>query len=140
MEIMHGGNIMAKKNMTASELVMSHRPKNYKYRFIMKDDSLIKELEQEQFDFNILDTIDNADLVKEALQADYKMYERTIIGKAKEPTDMGNGIMLSKKMVTKADKKLINLGMGFFEHNNQSYVVIRLFYERFDIIEIFVLT
>ena len=140
MEIMHGGNIMAKKNMTASELVMSHRPKNYKYRFIIKDDSLIKELEQEQFDFNILDTIDNADLVKEALQTDYKMYERTIIGKAKEPTDMGNGIMLSKKMVTKADKKLINLGMGFFERNHQSYVVIRLFYERFDIIEIFVLT
>jgi hypothetical protein len=131
---------MAKKTLTASELVLSHKPKNYKYRFIIKDDTLLKELEQDQFDFNVLDTIDDPDLVKEALQAEYKLYERTIIGKAKEPTDMGNGIMLSKKMVTKADKKLLQLGMGFFEYRSLTYMVVRLFYERFDIIEIFVLT
>ena len=131
---------MAKKTMTASELVSSHKPKNYKYRFIIKDDTLIKELEAEGFNFDELDTINDADLVKEAMNTECQMYERTIIGKAKEPTDMGNGILVSKKMVTKADKKLIHFGMGFFEYNHMNYVVIRLCYERFDIIEIFVLT
>ena len=131
---------MAKKNVSASELVSSHKPKNYKYRYIIKDESLIKELEQEQFNFDELDTIGDADLVNEALKTEYKLYERTIIGKAKEPTDMGNGILVSKKMVTKADKKLQNFGIGFFNMDERQYVVIRLYYERFDIIEIFVLT
>lgn len=131
---------MAKKNITASELVSSHKPKNYKFRYIIKDESLIKELEQENFNFDELDTINDADLVKEAMNTECEMYERTIIGKAKEPTDMGNGILVSKKMVTKADKKLMHFGIGFFSYNHMNYVVIRLYYERFDIIEIFVLT
>ena len=130
----------AKKQLSPSELVMSHKPKNYKYRYIIKDDDFLKTLETEQFNMDELDTIHNDKLVQQALQVDYKLYERTIIGKAKEPTIMENGVIVSKKMVTKADKKLQQFGIGFFTYEQLSYVTIRMFYEKFDIIEIFVLT
>lgn len=131
---------MAKKNISPTELVNSHKPKNFKYCYIMKDAEFLKELEAEQFNMLDLDTINNGHLVAKAKDVKYELYERTIIGKAKEPTIMENGVIVSKKMVTKADKKLQQFGIGFFEHENIHYVSIRMFYEKFDIIEIFVLT
>lgn len=131
---------MAKKEMDPNEVVNTHRPKNFKYRYIIKDDAFLKYLQDHQFDINSLDTIQNDELTNMAIQTECKLYERTIIGKAKEPTVMENGVIISKKMVTKADKKLQQFGVGFFEYEGLQYVVIRMFYEKFDIIEIFVLT
>jgi hypothetical protein len=48
-------------------------------------------------------------------------------------------IIISKRLVTKADKKLLSLGVGRFHHDDTEYVSIRLHYEQFDIIEIFIL-
>lgn len=129
---------MAKKQLTLSETIESHRPKFFKHKYLMTDEN-IRELENEGYDISKLDTIHNDDIVKAAVEAHYTEYERTIIGKAKEPTFMEDGIIISKKMVTKADKKLLSLGVGRFELNNTEYVSIRLRYEKFDIIEIFIL-
>lgn len=131
---------MAKDKQTPTELVLSHKPKNFKYRFVIKDDALLKSLQEEGFNFDELDTIHDDELVHIALQTECKLYERTIIGKAKEPTTIENGVIVSKKMVTKADKKLQQFGIGYFDHNQMHYVVMRMYYEKFDIIEIFVLT
>lgn len=133
-------NMATKKKIESlSGLVTSHRPKYFKHKYIMTDENL-RKLEEEGYDLSELDTIKNDELVNCALNSIYKEYERTIIGKAKEPTRMEDGIIISKKMVTKADKKLLSLGIGRFEHNNVQYVSIRLRYELFDIIEIFILT
>lgn len=124
-------------DLEISQLIESHRPKNFKHKYIMNDDVLVK-LENEGYDLSKLDTIKNDDITNAALSADYQEYDRTIIGKAKEPTPIGEGIIISKKMVTKSDKKLLSLGIGRFEYNNTHYVSIRLRYELFDIIEIFI--
>lgn len=132
---------MAKKTMSASELVLSHKPKNFKYRFFIKDESFFQELQEQQFNLDELDTIHDDTLVQLALQTECQQYERTIIGKAKEPTIINDkGVIVSKKMVTKADKKLLQFGIGYFDYHRLQYVVIRLYYEKFDIIEIFILT
>ena len=126
-------------NLELSQLVESHRPKNFKHKYIMTDENL-RKLEEENYDLSKLDTIQNDDITKCAIEANYKEYDRTIIGKAKEPTPLEDGIIISKKMVTKSDKKLLSLGVGRFEYNNTEYVSIRMRYELFDIIEIFILS
>ena len=105
----------------------------------MSDDNL-RLLEQEGFDLSTLDTINDDELTRIASETPYTEYERTIIGKAKEPTTLEDGIIISKKLVTKADKKLQSIGIGRFEFNGINYVSIRLRYEQFDIIEIFILS
>ena len=125
-----------KPQLTPQELVDSHKPKNFKFKFIFTDESLLQELMNSDYDVTTLDTIDNDELVEAALGANFKVYERTIIGKAKEPTFLDDGVIISKKMATKADKKLINVQIGFFTHKIR-HCVIKLHYERFDIIEIF---
>jgi hypothetical protein len=127
-----------KEQVKLSELIESHRPKNFKHKYILNDDNL-RELESEGYDISKLDTIHNDELIQLALEAHYKEYERTVVGKAKEPSILEDGIIISKKMVTKSDKKLLSLGVGRFECNNVEYVSIRLRYERFDIIELFIL-
>lgn len=129
-----------KKQLTMSEIIESHKPKNFKYRFIITDDSVFNELIEQGYDLDNLDTIKDDMLVQEALNAEYIEYHRDIIGKAKEPTVLEDGVIISKKMVTKADKKLFGVLVGFFKYRNLSYVAIKLRYERFDIIEIFILT
>lgn len=126
----------AKKELTPEELVDSHKPKNFKFKFIFNDDDLIKSLMDNHYDMSTLDTICDDELVEKALGAEFTMYERTIIGKAKEPSVISDGVIISKKMVTKADKKLLGVYVGFFEHNTK-HLVIKLHYEKFDIIEIF---
>ena len=131
---------MAKKTIESlASLIKSHRPKYFKHKFIMTDENL-RKLEEESYDLSELDTIKNDELVKCAMDSIYKEYDRTIIGKAKEPTIMEDGIIISKKMVTKADKKLLSLGIGRFEHDGVDYVSIKMHYELFDIIEIFILS
>ena len=125
-------------NTTLSSIVESHRPKNFKHKYIMSDENL-RILEKEHFDLSTLDTINNDNITRIAVETPYKEYERTIIGKAKEPTSLEDGIIISKKMVTKSDKKLLSVGIGRFEYDNTNYVSIRLRYEQFDIIEIFIL-
>lgn len=130
---------MAKPNLTTSEIVESHKPKNYKYKYIIKDESMWTELSEQEYDINSLDTIQDDDLVRTALETEFKEYPRELVARAKEPSVMDDGVILSKKMVTKADKKLQNVGLGFFYHDNVKYVCVKLMYERFDIIEIFIL-
>jgi len=129
----------SKKELSISELVETHKPKNFKYKYIFTDDSIFDQLVNEGYDVLSLDTIENDDLVQAALNAHYDEYDSSIIGKAKEPTIMNDGIIVSKKMVTKAGKKLLKFMMGFFNYGEYRYIAIKMHYEKFDILEIFVL-
>lgn len=131
---------MAKKEIDVDKLITSHKPKNFKYYYHIKDNNLKQKLIDINYDLSTLDTIQNHELTTAAINATYKLYERTIIGKSKEPTVLDNGIVVSKKMVTKVGKALQQFGIGFFEYDNTSYVAIRMYYDQFDIIEIFILT
>ena len=126
-----------KPEPTLQELIESHKPKNFKYYINMSDESLI-ELEKSGFNMSDLDTIQDPELIQNAMSAVYQMYDRSIVAKAKEPSILENGVMLTKKMATKTDKKLHNVGVGYFTMNGVSYVAIKLVYERFDIYEIFI--
>ena len=126
------------KALTGDELIISHLPKNYRYYVNIKDDTLADEL-SDDFDWNLIDTIDNSELVHEAMNANYKYYERTVVASAKKPTILEDGVILSKKLATKTDKKLENVGVGFFTYDGVRYVSTKLVYERFDIYEIFCL-
>lgn len=131
-----------KKELSIVEIIESHKPKNFKYKYLITDDSIYDELIENNYDLDQLDTIQNDELVQEALKADYKEYQSDIIGKAKEPTilDSDNGIIISKKMVTKTGKKLLGILIGFFDLNGIHYISIKLRYEKFEILEIFILT
>ena len=131
---------MAKATQTISEIVESHKPKNFKYYFQFHADDALIELEKSGFDMASLDTIQNHDLVEAAKNANFKYYDREIVAHAKEPTILENGVIMTKKMATKTDKKLNQVGVGFFTFQNVSYVAVRLCYDRFDIYEIFILT
>lgn len=126
-----------KPEKTMDEIVNDHKPKNFKFKYIFKDDEFFKELLKSDYDVTELDTICDDKLVDAALQASYQLYDSSIVGKAKEPSFLDNGIIISKKMVTKAGKKLLNLGVAFFTYGGYHYVGIKLIYEKFDIIEIF---
>ena len=126
------------KQIPLSQLIESHRPKYFKHKYIINDENL-RILEQDGYDLSKLDTIKNDEITKLAIEADCKENDRTIVGKAKEPTPLNDGIIISKRLVTKADKKLLSLGVGRFHHDDTEYVSIRLRYEQFDIIEIFIL-
>lgn len=131
---------MAKEQKTIAEIVESHKPKNFKYYFDFHNDEPLIELEKAGYDIATLDTIRNADLIIGAKNALYKYYDRDVISHAKEPTVLENGVMIIKKMATKTDKKLAQVGVGFFDLDQVSYVAIKLCYEQFDIYEIFILT
>lgn len=126
------------KALTGDELIKSHLPKNYKYYIHIKDKTLEDEL-SDDFDWNLIDTIDNSEIVNEAMNATYQLYERETVASAKKPTILDDGVILSKKLATKTDKKLINVGVGFFTYDGFRYVSTKLIYERFDIYEVFCL-
>lgn len=126
----------SKETLTPEKLVESHKPKNFKYKYIFNDEKFLNDLLSSGYDMSSLDTIDDDHLVEAALSTNFTMYERTIVGKAKEPSILDNGVVISKKMVTKADKKLLGLYIGFFDYNTK-HIAIKLHYEKFDIIEIF---
>ena len=136
---MIGGNIMAEK-LTSEQIVESHKPKNFKFKFIFKDDGLIQELENSHYDMSSLDTINNTDLTLAAMDAQFKEYPREVVTSSKKPTQIEDGVLLFKQLTTKTDKKLLNVCVGFFSYNELRYVCIKFVYERFDIIEIFILS
>ena len=130
---------MAEKK-TTSEIINDHKPKNYKFKYIIKDDNVLKELEDSNYDMSSLDTINDTDLVLSALASDFKEYPREVVASSKKPTRIEEGVLLFKQLTTKTDKKLQNVCVGFFTHNNLRYVCIKFVYVQFDIIEIFILT
>ena len=129
-----------KKQLTMAEIVESHKPKHFKYKYIINDDDVFDELLKCGYDLDSLDTIRNDSLVQKALKANFTEYQRDVVARAKEPTVLNDGVVLSKKMVTKTDKKLLGVCIGFFEYNDIRYIALKLRYERFDILEIFILT
>lgn len=124
--------------LKGEELIKSHLPKTYKYYIDIKDVTLEEELDN-TFDWEILDTLKRPELVRLAKDIEYTLYERTTVSSAKKPTVLDKGVVLSKNLATKTDKKLINVGVGFFKHEDMYYVSIKLIYDRFDIYEIFAL-
>lgn len=122
------------------ELIESHKPKNFKYYIKLHKDEDYVQLEKDGFDMDTLDTIRDPDLIHTAIDTTYRYYDRKIVASAKKPTIMENGVILSKKMATKTDKKLYQVGVGFFQKDGISYVAVKLDYENFDIYEIFILT
>ena len=134
---------MAKKILSASEIVESHIPKKIeKYKFIFKDEDFLNQLESEGYDISRCDTINNQQLVNTGLdQATFKSYDRVTVSKAKQPTviDEDKGIVVSKQMITKADKKLLSVNVGTFTFQEYQYVMVKFSYEKFDIVEIFLL-
>lgn len=130
---------MAEKK-TTSEIINDHKPKRYKFKFIIRDDNLLKELEDANYDMSSLDTINDTDLIVAALNAEFKEYPREVVASSKKPTQIEEGVLLFKQMTTKTDKKLQNVCVGFFSHDNLRYVCIKFVYVQFDIIEIFILT
>lgn len=124
--------------LSGDELIISHLPKNYKYYLEITDNTLEDEL-SEDFDWSLLDTIDNPELIYEAKNASYTLYDRSTVASAKKPTILDDGVILSKKLATKTDKKLHNVGVGFFTYDGFRYVSTKLIYDRFNIYEIFCL-
>ena len=96
----------------------------------------------ETFDMKILDTINDNGLVNAGYDNDeFDTYDRVVVSKAKEPTtiDESRGIVVSKQLITKADKKLQSVGIHTFSYQADSYVMVKFVYEKFDIVEIFLL-
>ena len=132
---------MAKK-LSAPETIMSHLPKKHKYKIFIKDEEFLKELTESNFDKSLLDTINNDPLVNTGYnQTSFDSYERDTVSKAKEPTivDKDKGIVLSKQLITKTDKKLLKVDIKSLTYNESNYVIIKFVYEKFDIVEIFLL-
>lgn len=131
---------MAKKELSMSEIIESHKPKNFKYCYIITDNTVFDKLHEEAYELSNLDTIQNDELVQEAVNATYTEHDRETLSHAKRPTILDGNIIMSKEMVTKADKKLKSVGTAFFEYHDIRYMSLRMRYEQFDIIEIFILT
>jgi hypothetical protein len=131
---------MAKEKDSVAKVIDDHKPKNYKFKYIIKDDTLLKELEDSNYDLSSLDTINDTDLTVAAMNSVFKEYPREVVASSKKPTQIEDGVLLFKQMTTKTDKKLQNVCVGFFSHNDLRYVCVKFVYERFDIIEIFILT
>ena len=134
---------MAKKELSPAEVIKSHIPKKMdKYKIIIKDAEFFDELtKDETFDMKLLDTINDNGLVNAGYDNDeFDTYDRAVVSKAKEPTtiDESRGIVVSKQLITKADKKLQSVEYTF-SYQNDSYVMVKFVYEKFDIVEMFLL-
>lgn len=129
---------MAKKELSVEEIIESHKPKNFKY-VIIPTEEFRKKIDESGYDKSNLDTINNPELIAAATKAEFREHDRDIIKRAKEPTRLDDGIVVSKQHVTKSDKKLLSFGIGKFSYDNRNYVAFRMKYESFDIIEIFIL-
>lgn len=131
------------KQLSASETILSHLPKkNFKYKVIIKDDEFRNELNESNFDINLLDTIKNDQLVSAGYNnTDFDSYDRSSVSKAKQPTiiDKDRGIVVSKQLITKTDKKLLKVDIKSFYYEDTPYVMIKFVYEKFDIVEVFLL-
>lgn len=129
-----------KKEPILTDVVESHKPKNFKYYYHFHDPNDLVSLEQVGYDIASLDTIMNHELIECAKNATFKYYDRDIVAHAKEPVMLERGVVMTKKLATKTDKKLTQVGVAFFTLRDVDYVTIKLCYEKFDIYEIFILT
>ena len=130
------------KQLSASELINSHLPKKVeKYKVIIKDAELFDELIESKFDMDLLDTIKNNRMVDAGYNSTFDSYDRSTVSKAKEPTiiDKDKGIVVSKQLITKTDKKLQSVDIHSFTYDDSPYVMVKFVYEKFDIVEIFLL-
>lgn len=131
------------KQLSPKELIQSHLPKKIqKFKVIIKDAELHDELNNDpDFDMNTLDTINNTKLVSAGYSGPFEIFDRSSVSKAKEPTviDSSKGIVISKQLITKTDKKLLSVGINTYEFQSNSYVMIKFEYEKFDIVEVFLL-
>jgi hypothetical protein len=131
---------MSKKPIDPIQLVESHRPRNFKYFYNFTDESLVQELEKLNYDISSLDLIKDPQLIQVALNAPYtEEFDRTVIGKANQPTVFDDGFVIAKQLITKADKKLQKIVKSIFQHQEVTYVSMKLVYQRFEIIQIFIL-
>lgn len=124
----------------AYEFANDFKPKNFKYKFIFHDDEFLNELLSINNDIESFDTINDDELTYHATHdIEFLSYDRETVSKAKQPYILDNGVILSKKLIKKADKKLLSVNVGLFDYNNMNYVSIVFKYEKFDILEIFII-
>lgn len=122
----------------------TYKPRNFKYKFIFTDDTLQEEIlknlnpEMNVNDDDELDTIKNDELVKQALESNFVCYGNNV-KKAKEPTSIEEGIFISKMMVTKTGKPLLDVQASHFTYEDNNYIAIKFVYEKFYILEIFII-
>lgn len=133
---------MTKEEFT--KFIETFKPRNFKYKFIITNDEFQEELLKLQApdnsDMSIndeLDTINDTELVREAIASDFTSFGNNI-KKAKEPTFIEEGIYVSKMMVTKTGKPLLDVQISHFSYNENSYMAIKFVYEKFYILEIFI--
>ena len=74
---------MAKEKDPVTKVVDDHKPKNYKFKYIIKDDALLKELEDSNYDLSSLDTINDTDLTVAAMNSVFKEYPREVVASSK---------------------------------------------------------
>lgn len=129
-------------NEEYKEFLKTYKPKNFKYKFIFTDNELqediLKSLPAELASEDDLDTIQNDELVKQAMSSDFVCYGNNV-KKAKEPTSIEEGIFISKMMVTKTGKPLLDVQTAHFIYENNNYIAIKFVYEKFYILEIFII-
>lgn len=133
-----------KELKTLKDTIEKCLPKTYKFKYVLKPEQ-IEALKKDGFDLEQLDTIRMPGLVDAALKSTFKEFDPSLlIKKAKEPTDLSEdvkeGVVISKKMVTKTGKILKSVGISLYEFEGNGYVCFRLDYDLFYIIEIFIYT
>jgi hypothetical protein len=124
------------------KFMVTYKPKNFKYKFIITDDEFQEEILKLQIpgDFSVndeLDTINDDELVREAIGSDFTSYGNNI-KKAKEPTLIEEGVYVSKIIITKTGKPLLDVQISHFEYKENNYMAIKFVYEKFYILEIFI--
>lgn len=126
-----------------AKFLKDFKPKNFKYKFIFTDDEfqedILKMSAPDDLTIqNDLDTIKNEPLVRAAMESDFVCYGNNV-KKAKEPTSIGEGLFISKMMVSKTGKALLDVQTSRFEYEKNIYMAIKFVYEKFYILEIFIM-
>lgn len=126
-----------------AKFLKDFKPKNFKYKFIFTDDELQEDIlkmspPDDSTIQNDLDTIKNDPLVRAAVESDFVCYGNNV-KKAKEPTSIGEGLFISKMMVSKTGKALLDVQTSRFEYEKNIYMAIKFVYEKFYILEIFIM-
>ena len=119
------------------------RPKNFKYKFIFTDDEFQEEIlklssPEDNTIQNELDTINSPELIMKALESEFVSYGNNV-KKAKEPTLIDDGVFISKMMVSKTGNALLDVQSSNFSYDNNNYMAIKFVYEKFYILEIFIM-
>lgn len=126
-----------------AKFLKDFKPKNFKYKFIFTDDEFQEDIlkmsaPDDSTIQNDLDTIKNEPLIRAALDSDFVCYGNNV-KKAKEPTSIGEGLFISKMMVSKTGKALLDVQTSRFEYEKNIYMAIKFVYEKFYILEIFIM-